>query len=248
MLNHVKRQKPEYDSGTIEKEIRQSFKTLLTLLPKGKWVAVEHVVKAICYRGLPSNPFSTPVEMSYVCLDLSPGTIKRFSLQTEFCGHGCTISVSKTNTDQTISLPLMKALLFLFSSLNIVSLAYSEPRNEKYLLKGKPYLSIYDGLTYVRLTDFGAFVLDREKSFSTGIEKQSAEFILDEIRPLITLLGEDPVKRLALENVGKRVTTSSYLVDYQSFFKDCSCQNEVQNKIDYFRTHISKESANSSRS
>jgi len=240
LLNYVKRQKPEYDAGKIEKEIRQSFQNLLTRLPKGKWVAVEHVVKAICYRGLPMNPFSTPGEMSYICLGLSPGTLKRLSLQTELCGHGCTTCASKTNTDQTISLPLMKALLFLFSSLNMVSLAYSEPRNEKYLLKDKPYLSIYDGLTYVRLTDFGEFVLDRKKSFSTGIKKQTAEFILDEIRPLITLLGEDPVKRLALENVGKRATTSSYLVDYQSFLKDCSNRDEVKNKIEYFRTHISK--------
>ena len=240
LLNYVKRQKPEYDSGKIEKEIRHSFKTLLTLLPKGKWVAVEHVVKAICYRGLPRNPFSTPVEMTYIYIDLSPGTVKRFSLQTEFYGRGYAVEVSKTNTDQTISLPLMKALLFLFSSLNMVSLAYSEPRNEQYLLKDKPYMSIYDGLTYVRLTDFGAFVLDKEKSFSTGIEKQSAEIILDETRTLLSLLGEDPVKRLALESVGKRATTSSYLVDYHSFLNDCSSSQDVQNKIDYFRTHISK--------
>ncbi|MFK5952837.1 MAG: hypothetical protein QM498_07235 [Desulfobacterium sp.] len=240
-LKHVKRQKPEYDSAKIEKEIRQSFKTLLTLLPKGKWVAVEHIVQAICYRGLATNPFSNPVEISYVCLDLSPKTIKRFSLLPDpGYYYGGRIDVSKTNTVHTIALPLMKALLFFFGSLNMVSLAYCEPENDRYHLTDKPYLSIYDGLTYVRLTDFGAFVLDKEKSFSADIEKQSAEIILDETRTLLSLLGEDPVKRLALESVGKRVTTSSYLVDYQSFLKDCSGQNEVQNKIDYFRTHISK--------
>ncbi len=240
LLNHVKRQKPEYDSEKAEKEIRQSFKTLLTLLPKGEWVAVGNLVQAICYRGLETNPFSNPVEIDQVCLDLSPWTMKRFSLQSGYYGHGCTIGVSKTDTGQTISLPLMKALLFFFGSLNMVSLAYSEPRNERYLLSDKSYLSIYDGLTYVRLTDFGAFVLDKEKSFSAGIEKQSAEIILDETRHLLSLLGEDPVKRLALESVGKRVTTSSYLVDYQSFLKDCSSPKDVQNRIDYFRTHISK--------
>ena len=54
-LKHVKRQKSEYDSEKIEKEIRQSFKTLLTLLPRGEWVAVEHIVQAICYRELATN-------------------------------------------------------------------------------------------------------------------------------------------------------------------------------------------------
>ncbi len=122
----------------------------------------------------------------------------------------------------------------------MVSLAYSEPRNDSYCLTDKPYLSIYDGLTYVRLTDFGAFVLNKEKSFSVDIEKQTAEIILDETRTLLSLFGEDPVKRLALESVGKRITSSSYLVDYQSFLKDCSNLNEVQNRIDYFKTHISR--------
>ena len=240
-LKHVKRQKPEYDSEKIEREIRHSFKTLLTLLPKGEWVAVEHIVQAICYRELAINPFSNPVESSYVCLDLSPKTIKRLSLLPDpGYYYGGRIDVSKTNTVHTIALPLMKALLFFFGSLNMVSLAYCEPENDRYHLTDESYLSIYDGLTYVRLTDFGAFVLDKEKSFSADIEKQSAEIILDETRTLLSLLGEDPVKRLALESVGKRVTTSSYLVDYQSFLRNCSGQNEVQNKIDYFRTHISK--------
>jgi hypothetical protein len=240
LLNYVKSQKPQYESGKAEKEIRQSFKTLLTLLPKGKWVAVENVVQAICYRGLETSPFSNPVEIDHVRLDLSPGTMERLSLQPEYDGHGCSIGVSKTNTVHTIILPLMNALLFFFGSLNMVSLAYSEPRNDRYKLRNKPYLSIYDGLTYVRLTDFGAFVLDKEKSFSADIEKKTAEIVLDETRTLLSLCGEDPVKRLALESVGKRITTSSYLVDYQSFLKDCSNLNEVQNRIDYFRTHISK--------
>ena len=239
LLNHVKRYGSEYKPDKPEKEIRQSFKTLLTLLPKGEWVAVEDVVKAVCYRGLPTNPFSNPVEINQVTIALSAETVKKSSPRTVY-EYDYSTRVPDTNTVYTIAVPLMKALLFLFGSLNMVSLAYAEPRNDRYRLQGKSYLSIYDGLTYVRLTDFGAFVLDKKKSFSVDIEKQSAEIILDETRTLLSLLGEDPVKRLALENVGKRVTTSSYLVDYQSFLNECSDHNEVQNKIDYFRTHISK--------
>jgi len=240
LLTYVKRQRPEYDSEKIEEEIRQSFKTLLTLLPREGWVAVEHIVQAICYRELATNPFSHPVEIDHVCFALSSKTITKFSLLNNPSDYGERIYVSRTNTVQTIALPLMKALLFFLGSLNMVSLAYSEPENERYHQPDKPYLSIYDGLTYIRLTDFGAFVLDKKESFSADIEKQTAEIILDETRTLLSLLGEDPVKRLALESVGKRATTSSYLVDYQSFLKDCSDQHDVQNKIDYFRTHISK--------
>jgi len=236
-LNHVKYQRPEYESDKLEKKIRHSFKTLLTLLPRGEWVSVENVVTALCYRDLPTNPFLNGMENSDIRMILSRENISSFSHRYYYDRY---TNVSQTNTILTISLPLIKALLFLFGSLNMVSLAYSEPVNDHYQLRDKPYLSIYDGLAYIRLTDFGLFVLDKKRSFSAPIEKQTAKIIIDETRTLLALSGEDPVKRLALESVGKKITTYSYLVDYQSFLNNCSNRKDVENKINYFRTHISK--------
>jgi hypothetical protein len=46
------------------------------------------------------------------------------------------------------------------------------------------------------------------------------------------------VRRLALDTVGKRMTSSSYLVDYESFLRGCSTPHDVENRITYFRSHI----------
>lgn len=240
LLNHVKRKKAEFDSDEDEKNIRHSLQTMLTLLPEGEWVSVYNIAKAVFYRELEINPFSHPSEC-HLQLDMAPPKDTSSRLPASL-RQNSRVLLSHVNELDAISIPLMKALLFFFGSLNIVALGYSDPENDVYHHPDKPWLTIFDGLQYVRLTDFGAFVLGKKESFAAflSVEKQPADIIIDENRTMLSIFGEDPVKRLLLESVGKRINKSSYMVDYKSFLKDCSNNHDVENRIDYFRTHISK--------
>jgi hypothetical protein len=74
--------------------------------------------------------------------------------------------------------------------------------------------------------------------FTHDVTIQSAKIEIDEHKTLLSIYGEDPIKQMALEAVGQRINKSSYMVNYQSFLKECYTRNEVENKIQFFRDNI----------
>ena len=129
-------------------------------------------------------------------------------------------------------------MLFLFGALGMVDLAYSEPTNPIYREYNKLYLSPFDGLRYVRLTEFGRYALGRTRRFTTEITVPSGKIEVDANNTLLSLQGQDPIKRMVLEAVGEPINQSSYRVDFNSFLKECTTATEVQNKISFFRENI----------
>jgi len=55
---------------------------------------------------------------------------------------------------------------------------------------------------------------------------------------MLSIYGEDPIKQMALEAVGQQINGSSYMVNYQSFLKECNTHGDVENKIQFFRDNI----------
>jgi len=240
-LFHIKHKLLEYDFDENEKEIRQSLHTMLTLLPEGKWVSVEKLVNAAAFRDLCLNPFPSYAEHHRLKLGIALPKELEVSSKKLFFQRNRGVPLSYLDSFHAVSIPLTKALFFLLGSLNVVALGYSDPVNKKYHLEKKNYLSIFDGLQYIRLTEFGAFLLDRKKSYVAPVKRVSAEIVIDENRTTLSIIGEDPVKRLALERVGKKINRSTYMVDTQSFLGDCTTPGDVEMQIAYFRSHISRK-------
>ncbi len=143
--------------------------------------------------------------------------------------------------DEAIEIPLLAGSFFLFAAFGLVDIAYEKPVNRHLHQKGKEYLSPFDGLRYVRLTDLGAFLTGKVKMYTppeTGREK--AAFILDEKRLLMTMKGEDKLKTLIIEKIARPLPGNRFKMDYESFLKECSNKKEVQEKIDLFRAHVEK--------
>ena len=228
---HVKRQMDEFDSENAEKNMRKSFKKVLNLLPEKKWIATRDLAMTTFYDGIDFNPFSDAYEFTslYITRKLPHYT------------HRDKVYLQKLPTIDILTLPYIKAMMFLMGALGIVELGYSAPENNIFRQYNKPWLSIYDGLKYVRLTGFGSYVIGRKKRFTHDIATQSAEIEIDEHKTMLSIYGNDPVKQMVLEAVGQQITNSSYMVSYQSFLKDCSTHEDVENKIQFFRDNIIAE-------
>ncbi|NDY71667.1 hypothetical protein [Desulfobacter hydrogenophilus] len=231
MFAHVKRQMEDFDSNDAEKNMRKNFKKVLNLLPEKKWIATRDLAMTAFYDGIDFNPFSKAYEFTslYITRNL-PHYTRRDN-----------IYLQKLPTIDILTLPYIKAMMFLMGALGLVELGYSTPENNIFRQYNKSWLSIYDGLKYVRLTEFGSYVIGRKTRFTHDIVTQSAEIEIDEHKTMLSIYGNDPVKQMALEALGQQVTNSSYMVSYQSFLKDCSTHKDVENKIQFFRDNIIAE-------
>jgi hypothetical protein len=228
-FEYIKRQTYAYDSDSQEKQIRLHLQKILSLLPDKEWASVCSLGQIGEHTELSFSPFSSGYERSelYIPMDATATYKKRDQV-----GYTGLYSLDTT------TLPFVRRMLFLFGALGVVDLAYSEPTNPIYREYNKPYLSPFDGLKYVRLTEFGRYALNRTRRFTTEITLPSGEIEVDANNTLLSLQGQDPIKRMVLEAVGEPINQSSYRVDFNSFLKECTTATEVKNKIAFFRENI----------
>jgi hypothetical protein len=141
-------------------------------------------------------------------------------------------------------MPFFKTVMFLLGTFGIVDLAYQLPNNEKYQRGKDPFLSPFDGLKYIRLTELGAFIIGLKSDFqATTPAEKTFKITLDEKNLLIFLEGEDHIKRIVLEKVGEKINTNCYRINSKSFLHDCRTKEDIQKKIALFTQHISKKPA-----
>lgn len=232
--HYIRQKEGRYDTDRTEKKLRRSIKKVISLLPAGKWVSPHHLALAAFHNGMDLDPFFNSAEWKlYFKSDFFPGS-------TDFdAGEAARrLPLRSSYKFDAVVLPLVKGFLFLMAALGVVDAAFTAPENNCYRQQGKKWLSIYDGLARVRLTKFGGYVTGKKKAFKADVSIESATIETDPEKTMISLYGEDPIKHLALAHVGERINTSTYMVNYQSFLRDCQRPMDVENKIRFFREHI----------
>ncbi len=232
LLSHIKGEANYYyyNYEQQEEKVRLSIFNLLQTMSDYHWYAVENMIKYCCYRDMDLNLVDRAVANRYLYYN------KTFRYGYE------RVMLSEGIYRDALIIPLIKATMFLFSTFGLVDIAYNLPENPILQEKEHKYLSVFDGLQFVRLTRLGAFVLGLTKEYTMeGIEEQKANLILDEGRLLIHIEGEDMLKRLALEKIGEKMSNAHYRVDYNSFLKECFCEKDIQQKITLFKDYISSK-------
>ncbi|MDW7680905.1 MAG: hypothetical protein SCK70_10090, partial [bacterium] len=134
--------------------------------------------------------------------------------------------------------PLVKGMFFLFSALGLVDIAYKSPVNKKYQLFREPYLTLFDGLKYVRLNDFGKFVCGINPSYDLKIEDTPTQILLDEKRLIITIKGNGRREKMILSRLAETINENHFKISYQSFLKDCHSTRDILQNISIFKDKI----------
>ena len=140
--------------------------------------------------------------------------------------------------------PIVSALMFYLGALGILELKYDEPKS-RYNIKAmdKEYISVWDSLEYVKLTDLGLFISGYTKSYKPKVETNKDSYIkFDEYKPIITINKTNTIISAKLELFADILDNSNmikdgetrYILSYSKIFKDCKTYKALELKIEAF--------------
>lgn len=216
----------------LEKKFRQSIFGLLRKLKISQWISMDNLIKYVTYRDIPLNIVDKGVASRHLYY------LKAYS--SEYSSGHLKTGVHTSDYREVITIPLVKIYMFLCAAFGIVDIAYDYPRNPLYQEKSNLYLSVFDGLRYVRLTGLGEHILGLAKDYKIEIKEEETRLSLDDKRLIIDIDGSDKIKQMVLDKVGERINKRSYKVSYNSFLKDCNSYNDILKKINLFENQISQ--------
>ncbi len=228
-LSYLK--KVRYDSYySSERTLLHVLKYILKSLPQDAFVSMKNIIHYCQYRDIKLD-----IESSYKTDD--------YNMECDFEAERGVMTDTMyvgSNYDVLFLEPLLKASMFYFGALGILELRYDEPVSPYIITaKGKPYLTPWDSLKYVKLTKLGEFVFGLRKSYEykeVAPKKKGLKF--DEFKPIITVAKEDTIMRTKLEAYGDKYDADRYILSYAKIFKDCRNKKALDLKIDGFYKQI----------
>ncbi|GEM_PF-1288529 len=216
-----------------EKIARASLYGLLRELSPGMWYDIAGLITYCRYRDIELDIVDYSLASSYLSADIKVKDSSRYysSVKTE---------ISRSKYPEAILKPFLKGFMFLMAAFGVVDIAYNHPQNTEIQKKDLNYLSVFDGLQYIRLTRLGAYLLGLSDDYAITIQKENARIELDEKRLLIHLDGPDRIKEMILRQFAEKISENSFKVTFDSFLKDCKTQDNIEDKILLFRRHVFK--------
>ena len=220
-----------------QKELFDLAKELIHAMPKEDWVSFDNILSYTYYReayfdfedeyktenykflydGELDDPYDDPYESGKI-------TVGGY--------HG-----------ELFHEPILKAVFFYLGALGLMELKYDKPITPHNLsAKDKDYISVWDGLKYLKLTELGKYVFGFSKSYTPKeqVFVPLSKLKFDEFKPIITLSKEDIITIAKLEPFVEKLDESRYILSYSKLFKDCDNSKALKLKIDGFYKNIEK--------
>lgn len=213
---------------TSEHELFNILKTIIQAMPKTAWVSMENCFSFCYYRRLYFNLES----------DWKTG---QYWMECEKNGELLTCKADDYY-DEICFRPVLKAAFFYLGALGLVELAHDAPGGGEMTALGKPYISVWDGLKYFRLTPLGRYVFGFSRDYTpkfSDVKTVTTRF--DTFAPIITVDPQDTVMRARLEPYAVALDDGRYVLDYGVLFKECKNVKELKLKIERFYEQIEPE-------
>ncbi len=226
--SHLK--KVRYDSFySSQKELFEILKHLIYDMPKNGWVGMENILKYCNYRDMRFDFESSYKTDNYnmECDILGDET----KSDTFYVGGGYNVLFFE---------PIIKASFFYLGALGLFELKYNNPFSPYMTVaKGKEYLTTWDSLHFVKITELGKYVFGLVDSYEQKvIEKKSTEIKFDEYKPIITIDSKDTITQAKLESYTDKYDENRYILSYPKIFRDCKNKKALELKIDGFYKQI----------
>ena len=219
-----------HSDSDAERATAEILKNSMLALPPNLWISWENLQDFLFYHDLMDHP-DTFLNRYY----------NRYLIANNPFEFSDKVRLEPRNLHELLLQPLQKGAFFLFSALGWVDIAYKEPEKATYHIRGKKYLTPYDGLTHVRLTKLGMYVLGRDDAFEEETPAGSAgEVVLDAQRLMVTVIGENRAAQMLLAQIAKPLGRNRYLVEFGTFLKHCRTSHDVNQQMDAFRRVLGK--------
>ncbi|GBC61128.1 hypothetical protein DENIS_2088 [Desulfonema ishimotonii] len=232
---HVEKGYYEQSHADNERMVRHAFLKLMKALPLGQWVSGENIVRYCRYRSDDFRIIDEHAARNYLYF-------KQFYENDEFrYTREERVDIKSACYNDALLTPFVKAMMFLMGNFGLLDIACDPPENDLFRDKNKAWLSVFDGLKYVRLTGLGAYVVGLSPDYDLKVSTETAGVVLDDHRLIINLEGRDAVKSLVLEKIGDRLSDTCFKVSYQSFLRGCRSEADILEKATLFSEQISAD-------
>jgi len=238
-LSFLRRRDTVFDLEN-EQTARLVLMGLLSLLPPERWVSLDDLLRLIRYHALPVEPFDLYDARRYLTISEESS---RYPLPAEyresFYYYGSDYMTADL-FDEAVTRPLLQGFLAHLAVLGLVDIAYDYPSRHALASGNKTYLTLFDGVRFVWLNPLGAYLAGLAETYEAPAESARPETIVT-LNPdylILTLEGDDKIKEMIAEEVGKKLGPGRYTVDYASFLRGCASRSDVQEKVERFRRHL----------
>jgi len=224
---HLKRVRfdPYYSS---EVGLFATLSTIIKDMPKDDWVEMKNIILYCKYRGLFFH-FEDSHKTSYYEFE---GELK---YENGMSDSGM-FYVKEGGYLALFFVPILKGALFYLASLGVLEIKYDTPKSDNpFTLKDKPYITPWDALKYIKLTELGKYIFGYSKSYTQKeikVEKKDIKF--DEFKPIIIVNPKDSITIAKLDGYCEKLEEGRYILSYTKIFRDCNSYKALELKIDGF--------------
>jgi len=228
-LYHIDTRYSYYWGDDSNDRVKDNLFMLLGRLSSDKWTDVKHIMIHCILRNINLTDFFLD-ELRYKSVE-----------ETEYGSWMTAESIDHFTAPYLLYMPLLKAFFFMAAALGIVEICYNHPSNSKESHPDKEYLTVYDGLKYVRLTPLGKYVTGQTDKYEYMADYDRGNIILDESRLILLIQGANPAINLIMEKIMEPAGHNRYRMTFASLLSGCSSRKDVLNKIKLFHDYVCKK-------
>jgi hypothetical protein len=220
---------------------RNIFSQVMASMAKtGGWYNLDEMARSLRMQALPFFILENRYGYSEIILKGEELRLSEGTLLIDSWDRGFKLDIYLAY--HLITTPLLKAYCYLMAAMGLLEIVEGEP--EKRLKKNGKLIPIspYDGLTYARITPFGAWCFDVSQE-KPQLREVSYEAIADRELPLVTYRGHSLECRVFLERIGQPIGEDRFRITDASFIRDCSSFEDIESRIDEFHRLVAKEPA-----
>ena len=205
------------------------LKEILMNMPKEAWVSFENIERYCFYRRYEIH-LEARHKTDYYTMDC----------EMEL-GDFITMSGGEAYHEIFLN-PLLKGALFYLGALGLLEIKYDAPFSEcGFSAEGKDYISVWDGLSSIRFTELGKYLLGFTKEYTPKIvQREKREIKFDEYKPIMTIDPNDTITIAKLEGYAEKIDATKYALSYPKIFKECNSFKALDLKIASFYKNIEK--------
>jgi hypothetical protein len=226
---HLKLRSSFCDNRFFPRQLKQLF-DLFADMPTGKWITSVNLVTHAWLQEKDYLFFEWPYYRFKPAPD-SPGR-NRFMSSAE--------DLDDDNLFDLASVPTLLGCAFVLAAFGVLEIRYTTPPQHHAWYSGKDkFLTQWDGLLAVRLTDVGAYCFGKTTSLELTLPQQRDSAIrFNGPRLLAFSKTDDPVTRQALEEFLDRAGPGVYRFSAAKLFKGCFEKKQLAERIADFRSRI----------
>lgn len=209
-----------YYSYEFRKEPLQLFWEIMQNIPQNGWINWENLKRHIDVQFLDICP-------------LTDGYLYKLHYEDPAKSRWDTkMDINSSNKEIFLEHPFIKGCIYIFASFGLLEIAYKNIDTTKF---GTTWFSEYDGLEAFKLTNLGAYVLGKTKTFEAPVFEDKNKLIFDEENLIIRAEGNVSLLGNLLSSYVEKISNNRFAFRPALFLKDCKSIKQIENKIALFR-------------